>query len=209
MCYDGCMFIDCNQLTPSQIYFLLIQTVIPRPIAWVLSESYNGAYNLAPFSFFNVVGSHPPIVMLSIGWKDEKERKDTWVNIKERKDFVVHIPSVEHIKEVVASSAALPHGTSEINSDITSLEKLEGQRLPRIKSAKVAMFCEKFAIHEIGSDPQALILGQVNHIWFSDDIVERKNDRIMVHQENLNPLSRLGGNDYASLGKILSIPRPD
>src|ERR1700722_1528915 len=104
------MLVDCNQYSQDQLYFLMIQLVIPRPIAWVLSDNGNDTYNLAPFSFFNAITSNPPILMLSVSWKDEHTRKDTWINISERKNFVVHIPSGDQVHNVSASSTVLPHG---------------------------------------------------------------------------------------------------
>ena len=53
------MILDLDQLSPSQTYFQMIQTLIPRPIAWVLSEHANGSLNLAPFSSFTAVGAEP------------------------------------------------------------------------------------------------------------------------------------------------------
>lgn len=203
------MLIDCNQYSSDQIYFLLIQLVIPRPIAWVLSDNGNGSYNLAPFSFFNAITSNPPILMLSVGWKDEKTRKDTWVNINERKNFVVHIPSVEQVHDVSNSSAVFPHGVSEIDRFSIALENVEAWPLPRVKGAKIAFFCEKYAIHEIGNDPQALILGKINHIWIDEEAVSQSNNRIIIDPAKINPLLRLGGNHYGQLGEILTVQRPD
>jgi len=203
------MIIDCVQFSTEQNYFTLIQTVIPRPIAWVLSDNGNASYNLAPFSFFNAVAANPPIIILSIGWKDEDLRKDTWVNISERKDFVVHIPSVDHIKEVVGSSANMAHGVSEVDQLGISLERVEGQRLPKVKGPKVVLFCEKYSIQEIGGYRQGLILGKVNHIWLDDDIVHSNYGRVTIDPKGLNPLARLGGSHYAALGEILTMKRPD
>src|ERR1700679_572586 len=108
------MLINCNQYSSDQLYFLMIQLVIHRPIAWVLSDNGNGTNNVAPFSFFNAITSNPPILMLSVGWKDEQTQKDTWVNIRDRNHFVVHIPSSEHVQDVSNTSSVLPHGVSEI-----------------------------------------------------------------------------------------------
>ena len=71
------MYVDITQLDPQQIYITLTQTVIPRPIAWVLSENANGSLNLAPYSFFNAVSSEPPLVMISTGLKPDGCPKDT------------------------------------------------------------------------------------------------------------------------------------
>jgi len=187
----------------------MIQLVIPRPIAWVLSDNGNGTYNLAPFSFFNAITSNPPILMLSVGWKDEATRKDTWVNISERKNFVVHIPSGEQVHDVSNSSSVLPHGASEIDKLNIRLENVEGWPLPRIKGAKAAFLCEKYAIHEIGEDPQGLILGKINRILIDDNAVSQDKGRTLIDPFKLNPLARLGGNQYSLLGEILTVPRPD
>lgn len=203
------MKINCSQCPTDQIYFLMIQLIVPRPIAWVLSDNGNGSYNLAPISFFNAVTSNPPMLMLSVGWKDEKIHKDTWVNIDERRHFVVHIPSVDHVHDVSNSSMVLPHGVSEAEKFNIQLEKVEGWSLPKIKEAKIAFLCEKYAIHEIGDDPQALILGKITHIWVDDAVISTQKDRLVVDYAKSKALARLGGNHYASLGEILTVKRPD
>ena len=203
------MLIDCSKQSSNQNYFTLIQTVVPRPIAWVLSDNGERSYNLAPFSFFNVLSANPPIIVISVGWKDEATRKDTWVNIQERNDFVVHIPSVENIKDVAGSSATLPHGVSEIDQLHLSLEKVDGQHLPKVKGPKVVFFCERFSIQELGDDQQGIILGKINHMWLDDSIVQESAGRLTIDPKALNPLARLGGPYYAGLGEILSMKRPD
>ncbi len=203
------MLINCSKQTSTQNYFTLTQTIIPRPIAWVLSDNGDGGYNLAPFSFFYAVASEPPIIMLSVGWKDEQTRKDTWVNIEERRHFVVHIPSVEHLEPMVASSATLAHGISEVEQLHLSLEKVEGQALPKLKGPKVAFFCEKYRIEEIGGEQQGLILGKINYIWVDDSVVVNKDGRTSIDPQGIDPLARLGGAFYAGLSQIISQKRPE
>ena len=65
------MILDLSELKPAQVYFQMIQTLVPRPIAWVLSEIEQNKYNLAPFSYFNAVCSDPPLIMLSVGKKPD------------------------------------------------------------------------------------------------------------------------------------------
>ncbi len=201
--------IDCNQYSPDQLYFLLIQLVIPRPIAWVLSDNGNGTCNLAPFSFFNAITSNPPILMLSVGWKDEATRKDTWINISERNNFVVHIPCGKQVHDVSHSSTVLPHGVSETDKFNICLENVEGWPLPKVKGAKIAFLCEKYAIHEIGEDPQGLILGRINRIWIDEEAASQNKNRIIIDSAKINPLARLGGNQYSLLGEIITVQRPD
>ena len=202
------MFIESRKFTPDQIYFLMIQTIIPRPIAWVLSDNGNATYNLAPFSFFNGITSEPPLLMIAAGLKDDGTRKDTWVNIEERKEFVVHVPSGEIAQNVVASAADWPHGVSEIDKLNMTVENVPGMRLPRVVGAKVAFFCTRYAIYEVGEGPQGLILGQIQSIWLDDSIVAEKNGRFIIDYGQFNPLSRLGGHNYALLGETLTLKRP-
>jgi len=203
------MLIDCGQYGSDKIYFLMTQLIIPRPIAWVLSDNGNSTYNLAPFSFFNAVTSNPPILMLSVGWKDEDNRKDSWANISERGHFVVHIPSVDQIQDVNNSSTVLPHGVSEIDKFQIPLENIGGWSLPKVKSSKIAFLCEKYAIHEIGGDAQGLILGKISHMWIDEALVSRDKERIVIDPLKVDPLLRLGGNHYSRLGEILTVKRPD
>src|SRR3989344_4559272 len=58
-----------SEIPSAQAYHLMIQTIIPRPIAWALTVNLNQTFNLAPFSFFNGIAGNPPAVMMSIGYK--------------------------------------------------------------------------------------------------------------------------------------------
>ena len=105
------MYINFGQMKPQEIYITMTQTVIPRPIAWILSENSDQSFNLAPYSYFNAVSSDPPLIMISAGVKPDGAVKDTRDNISDRKDFVVHISSLEQIDEMNASSANLAPGS--------------------------------------------------------------------------------------------------
>ena len=69
----------------------LISCVVPRPIAFVSTISAGGVPNLAPFSFFNGVGSNPPAIMFSPCTKADGTPKDTLVNLREVGEFVVNV----------------------------------------------------------------------------------------------------------------------
>lgn len=195
------MILDCDGFESNLVYHVMVQTIIPRPIAWVLSDNGNASYNLAPFSFFNGVSSDPPLLMISIGRKPDGIRKDTWVNIEERKFFVVHIPPVELIQQMVDSSAPLEHGESEVTRVGAQLRATDGFALPRVIGPKAAFFCEKHQIFEVGNGPQGLILGRIRKIWMEDDVIRRQDGRVYVDAEKLNPVARLGGEYYTLLGK--------
>ncbi len=202
------MLIHSQNLKDNQAYFLLTQTVIPRPIGWVLSDNGDKTYNFAPFSFFNAVCGNPPMVILSIGWKSEEEKKDTWVNIDVRSNFVVHVPSSNEAETVVGTAATLKFGESEVDALKLKLIHDEGMPLPRVVGPKAVFYCVRTQILELGHDPQGLIIGEVKHFWLDDSIVSTHNDRLTIDYQKFDPLARLGGNAYSKLGNIWDVVRP-
>ena len=203
------MILDLSELKPAQVYFHMIQTLIPRPIAWVLSEIEQEKYNLAPFSYFNAVCSDPPLIMLSVGKKPDGSFKDTRVNIEQRKDFVAHIAHREILDELNQSSATLAADVSELDQLGIETTAFEGSRLPRIRACKIAYACECYQIHELGNTPQSIIYGRVKHIFIDDEIISSsEKGRLKVHADRLEPISRLGANEYMSFGNIINLARP-
>lgn len=203
------MEFDFRKLEPVDRYRLMIQTIIPRPIAWTLSENEGGNYNLAPFSYFNAVHSHPPLVMMSIGFKADQSKKDTRANIEREGKFVVHIASSEHASLVTQSSLALDVGESEVENCGMELIPFAGFPLPRLKGVKVAMACHLDRVIEVGKNKQGLVFGEIQQLFVDDAIVVEKDGRTLVDAMKLDPLGRLGGNDYGTLGKVVTIPRPE
>ncbi|MCW8886184.1 MAG: flavin reductase family protein [Motiliproteus sp.] len=203
------MHIDFTQLSANAIYFNVIQTLVPRPIAWVLSENENQSFNLAPFSYFNAVSSNPPLLMISVGKKPDGSHKDTRVNIEKRRDFVVHIPHEGLLNEMNDSSATLPAGVSELDKLGLETTEMVGSRLPRIEKARIAFACECYEIHEIGSTPQSMILGRIKSLYIDDSVanLDAKN-RLKVDTAKLQPVARLGASEYMTAGTVITKGRP-
>jgi len=203
------MYLELSELTPGQVYGRMIETLVPRPVAWVLSRNANGTLNLAPFSYFNAVCSDPPLVMLSIGKKPDGSEKDTRVNIRERKHFVIHIAHREMVEAVTASSATLPAGESELERLGLQTAAFEGSPLPRLVDCRIAYACERYEIRELGPKAQAVILGRVDRLFIDDAVLVADADgRVRVAAERVDPIGRLGGSEYVTLGELLDIPRP-
>lgn len=203
------MYIELENQSPDQIYFSMTQTVIPRPIAWVLSDNGDGGYNLAPFSYFNAVCSDPPLILLSVGKKRDGSFKDTRVNIEERSHFVVHIAHRELAAPLTETSRTLPHGQSELELVGLRLTEFEGFPLPRLAVCRVALACERYQIQEVGPLPQSLIFGRVRSIYLDEGVVsEDGQGRLKIHADQIDPIGRLGSSEYVTFGEILRIPRP-
>ena len=203
------MLINLSELSPPQVYFTMTQTVLPRPIAWVLSENQNNSYNLAPFSYFNAVCSDPPLVMFSVGLQDDGAHKDTLVNVRERNEFVVHIASVSQLQDLNLSSATLPPGESEVTAGNLKTTSVEGHHLPRLADSKVAFMCSVYEIQTIGNNNQHLVFGLISDIYVDDQCTEiNEKGRLKIDPAKVQPLSRLGASQYASYGETLMANRP-
>jgi flavin reductase (DIM6/NTAB) family NADH-FMN oxidoreductase RutF len=198
------MIIDLNQFSSSQVYQTMTQAIIPRPIAWVLSDHGNGKLNLAPFSYFNAVCSNPPILSISIGYKKGGAKKDTWINIEERSHFVVHIPRIEDVDPLLQSAQALDHGVSEVEKLNLKMVPFKGAPLPRLESALVAFYCEKDRVIPVGEGPQGLVLGRVHLVYLNDEVASTDGDSPVpsVSAKAINPLARLGANEFASIDEL-------
>jgi len=208
------MQINFSEHSSGEIYHLLTQTITPRPIAWVLTqnqgtESQASSFNLAPFSFFNALTSAPPTLVVSIGKKPSGEAKDTRANLSEGQLCVVHIPQIEHMQAVSASAATLEYGDSEIDRLDLDLTDFASFALPRIAQCPIAFGCTVAKVIEWGDTPQALVLLEINHAHIDDRYVGQDGKgRLKIDAKQLNPLARLGANEYASLGEILTLARP-
>ncbi|MCY4052200.1 MAG: flavin reductase family protein [Gammaproteobacteria bacterium] len=204
------MLINLAELNTPNVYFTMTQTVLPRPIAWVLSENQNGSLNLAPFSYFNAVCSDPPLVMISIGLQDDGSHKDTLRNALERPDLVIHIASSGQLPDLNLSSATLPPEVSEVEAGDLELSDVENFHLPRLKDCKVAFMSHVHKIEQIGTNNQQhLVFAEIDSIYVSDDCVQYDNkNRLSILADQIHPLSRLGANAYASFGEVMIARRP-
>ncbi|WP_299179898.1 flavin reductase family protein [uncultured Neptuniibacter sp.] len=204
------MILEMSEMSKLQAYHTLTQVVVPRPVAWVLSENGTGDYNLAPFSFFSVVCSDPPVIMISVGAaKPDGSEKDTYRNIIGQEKFVIHIAGSDLANEVTQSSASLPHGQSEIAHCGLELVEVEGFALPRVKGPKIALACSLYQHQEVGNSNQHLIFGEIEKVWVDESAVtEDEKGRMKIDAASVDPLGRLGGTEYQTFGEVISIPRP-
>ena len=127
-------------MTERENYKFLIGSVIPRPIAFVTTISKDGILNGAPFSYFNIVSSNPPMISLAIQ-RSEGKHKDTARNILQSKEFVIHIVDEQNVEKINKTAASLPPEQSEI--ELAGLTPVESVKIsvPGVKEAKIRMEC--------------------------------------------------------------------
>ncbi|WP_223636629.1 flavin reductase family protein [Planococcus sp. 4-30] len=186
-------------------YKLLIGSVIPRPIAFVTTQSESGVLNGAPFSYFNIVSSNPPMVSLSIQ-RPTGERKDTARNIYGNGEFVVHIVDRDNVGKINETAASLPPSESEV--DMAGLTQVPSEviSVPGVKESKIRMECQLVESVPLGGDGPGsdLFIGKIVRFHLDEAIYE--NGRI--DPRGLDAISRLAGTNYAAIGEIFSMERP-
>lgn len=172
--------------------------VVPRPIAWVSTIGAAGV-NLAPFSYFNIVGIEPPVIMFSVSIPVGDRAgtvKDTLQNLREVPEFVVHLVDRELADAMNTTSAELAPGVDEFEAArLTQIPSVK-VRPPRIAEAGAHLECKLIEMIEIGHVPYTMVLGEVVTICTRKGIVD---DRHRVDQDKHRPIARLGGaSQYAT-----------
>lgn len=195
-------YIDVSQLAPNKAYKWMTSVLVPRPIAWILTENDDGSRNLAPFSFFNGVSSEPPIVMVSFYPKSTEPQvvpKDTLRNIMKNKEATIHIASFAQMGEVNRSGYDIEYGASELDGLGLTIADTVQVKCGRITEAPVAMEAVYRQHVDVGDTPCTVVFMQIVGIHVSDswehsaDIAE------------LDPLLRLGVGEYGrvDMGSIV------
>jgi flavin reductase (DIM6/NTAB) family NADH-FMN oxidoreductase RutF len=202
------VYLDPQTLGERETYKLLIGCVVPRPIAWVSTVDQQGIRNLAPFSFFNGVGSSPPAVSISINYTDSvDQRKDTLRNIATTGEFVVNIVSEELAQAMNATATNYPPEIDEFEVAGLAAAPCVTVRAPRVAEAPVSLECKLFTLVPVGQGPGSatLVVGVVQMIHARDDII---NDRNHVDIMKMRPIARLAGSGYAYVHETFEMPRP-
>jgi flavin reductase (DIM6/NTAB) family NADH-FMN oxidoreductase RutF len=209
------MIIDTKTIDPRELYKILIGCVLPRPIAWVSTVSKDGIYNLAPFSFFTVASSYPPVLCFSpaysktveVGDHLEVVPKDTLRNVRDTKEFVVNIVSHSLAQQMNQTSGEYAPDQSEFEAAGLTPVPSHMVRPPRVGESLVNMECKLLQIIEFGKRPMAgnLILGEILCVHLADSVY--KDGHIDV--DVLEPIGRMAGSWYATVKDRFELPRPE
>lgn len=199
------MELDVIHTHSDRAYPILAGLVAPRPIAWVTTLNEDGGVNAAPFSFFNLFGAEPPLVIFAPGDREDGTPKDSALNAKRTGEFVVNLVDDALAEAMVRTSASHPYGTSE-----TALEGLETSAssvvaAPRIAAAPASLECKVHSIQEIGGN--RLIFGIVHRVHVRDELIDPETLRI--RGEKFHPLGRMSVPDwYCRTHDLFEMKRP-
>jgi flavin reductase (DIM6/NTAB) family NADH-FMN oxidoreductase RutF len=193
------MWFDPQNAVGNETYKVMSQTVIPRPIAWIVTE-FEGVVNIAPFSYFIPLSSKPPALLVSIGHKSDGTPKDTLANLRMTKRCTICLAEPRHMQKLHFSSKSLPREESEAKTfDISVVAMNEGYP-PMIEDVPVAYFCDYMQEVDLGGKTVPVIV-QARRIYLRDDIVKDKEKLHIAYE----PLVRIG-KDYATVGEVMHAP---
>ncbi len=200
------MELDATSLSPKDAYAWLTTVVVPRPIGWIATVDGDHV-NLAPFSYFNALGSDPPMVTVAIADGRGGTPKDTLRLLRHRGAFVVNLVEEHDLERMNLTSAELPPEASEAATfQIATVPFGDGVR---VASARVALSCRVVDEHRYGRAKKVtLVVAEVTRIWASDEVVTSTNGVVGIDGTMLRPVGRLEGAAYAVGGRRVPLPRP-
>lgn len=187
---------DPARTDPGRLALTLKAIVVPRPIAWVSTISADGVTNLAPHSFFTVASEVPPLVQFtSIG------SKDTLRNVETTGEFVVCLAGRGQLTEVNGSGTDYPPDLSEF--DELGIETDPSSRVapPTVRNSPAAIECRLERIVSFGQ--ASVVFGRVELIAISEEVLDGEHPDV----RRLDPMARLGRNEWSTLGEVLEIDR--
>jgi flavin reductase (DIM6/NTAB) family NADH-FMN oxidoreductase RutF len=198
------VIIDPKSIDAVTAYKILVNVVIPRPIAFVSTIGEDGIYNLAPFSFFNAFCGDPPIVGFS---PNNNPPKDSLINARSTGEFVVNIVTEEIAEQMNLTAKRYPIHVDEFEE--SKLTAIPGTivRAPRVAESPVSLECRVTQIIELSTRPDgnSLVLGEVVCFHVDDSIID---ERYRVDSEGLHAIARLGGTAYARTRDRFHMVRP-
>ena len=186
------------------------QLVVPRPIGWITSVGADGHVNLAPFSFFNAVAYVPPQVMFATtGPHRDGGPKHSLQNIRETGEFVANLTTWGLREAVNLTSAPAPEDTDELGLAGLTPAPARVVQAPYVSESPVHLECVLTQIVELPtpkpSDPNTVVFGEVVGIDIADEVIV--DGRVDVLR--LDPIARLGYDQYTRVVEVFSMRRPD
>lgn len=186
-------------------YPILAGLITPRPIAWVTTLNEDGSVNAAPFSFFNMFGDEPPLVIFAPGNRDDGIPKDTARNCERTGEFVISLVDEALAEVMVRTAASVPYGVSEAEREALETAASSAVAPPRIAAAPAALECKVHSIQQIGEN--RLILGIVHRVQVREEFFDPATLR--VRGEKFHPVGRMSvPNWYCKTSDLFEIIRP-
>ena len=202
---DGFAHFDLEAMAKADAYKLLVSTIMPRPIAWVVSRGAEGL-NAAPFSFFNILSADPPLVAIGFGAPSDRDEKDTLAHIRAHGEFVVNLVPEELAQAMNVTATNAPRGTDETRLAGLELAKCEVVNVPRIVGSPVGLECKLFQVIETGGTG-TIVLGRIVYVHVRESAFANR-EKLYVDPSQLRLIARMNGaGGYCTTRDTFSIDR--
>jgi flavin reductase (DIM6/NTAB) family NADH-FMN oxidoreductase RutF len=202
-----------TEISHSELYGILLNSVAPRPIAWVSTLSAAGKPNLAPFSFFNAMCVDPPLLGFAPGLRQPKqadssqgEPKDTLRNVRETREFVVSVVTFELLQAMNITSGDYDPAINEWDLANVTPEPSQLVRPAGVKESPVSFECKLYQILDFSTAPtsSSLVIGEIVAIHVDDaHLIDGRIDR-----NSLDLIGRMGGIQYTRTTERIELVRP-
>ncbi len=201
--------INPKEIPVPKLHQYLLGAVGPRPIAFASTIDEEGRPNLSPFSFFNVFGANPPILIFSPARRGRDNTvKHTYNNSKATGEVVINVVNYDLVQQVSLSSTEYAEGVNEfLKAGLTMLES-EVVKPFRVKESPVQFECRINEIVETGSEGGAgnLVICEVLKMHIREDILDEKG---YIDQHKIDLVARMGGNWYTrATPGMFEVPKP-
>jgi len=199
------MLFDFSQIPGNECYKLLVSTVTPRPIAWVVSQDSRGVLNAAPFSFFNAFSGNPPVVAIGIGNRKPGQAKDTLANIRDTGEFVVNLVAEWNAEAMNITGIEFDSSVDELAQAGLTPVPSTFVKTPRIAESPVAMECMLMQIVDLGEG--GLVIGRVVAMHVLDEFV-LDAEKHYIDTPGMRLIGRMHGRGwYARTSDLFELPR--
>jgi flavin reductase (DIM6/NTAB) family NADH-FMN oxidoreductase RutF len=207
------MNISPSDLPHKELYNLILNSVAPRPIAWVSTLSASGRPNLAPFSFFNCVCVAPPLLAFAPGLRPPKqakatggEPKDTLRNIRGTREFVINVVTYDLAEAMNQTSGEYDASINEFDLAQIASEPSMVVKAPRVAASPVNFECRLYQILDFSPAPtgSSLVIGEIVSIHV--DEAHMKDGK--VDRDSLDLIGRMGGIQYTRTKQRFEMVRP-
>ncbi|WP_233861196.1 flavin reductase family protein [Tenacibaculum piscium] len=198
-----------KELSVAELHRYLLGAIAPRPIAFASTVDENGNPNLAPFSFFNVFGANPPMLIFSPARSvRDNTQKHTLENIEKTKEVVINMVNYDMVQQMSLSSAMYPKGVNEFEKAGFTMLPSDSIKPFRVAEAPVQFECKVTDIIYTGTQGGAgnLILCEVVKLHINENVLSEDGS---INQYKIDLVARAGGNYYSrARNGFFEIPKP-
>ncbi|MFC4095469.1 flavin reductase family protein [Euzebyella saccharophila] len=198
-----------GSVSTGELHGYLLGAVGPRPIAFASTVDEKGRPNLSPFSFFNVFGSNPPILIFSPARRvRDNTTKHTLQNVLLTKEVVINMVNFDMVQQMSLSSTEYPKGTNEFEKSGLTMVKSDVVQPFRVGESPVQFECKVTKVEALGRDGGAgnLIFSEVVKIHIDPAIMDANG---AIDQRKIDQVARMGGNWYTRANKgMFAVPKP-